>query len=89
MYLAQCSRLLANMLLFVLQMIKEFCQLTGAVESSFMAKWIEFETAVFKYAPLEEKRAVKSVMTEYKRYTSESSGKCIWWYSFLPVLYIS
>ena len=43
--------------------------MTRAIESSLVAKWIEFQTAVFKYASLEEKRAVKSVMTEYKPYT--------------------
>ena len=52
------------------QLIKEFCKITGALETSFSDKWAEFETAIFKYTPFEEKRAVKNVMAEFNRYNS-------------------
>ena len=41
-------------------MIKEFCSLSGAEEGGIGESWSKYMAAVFKYAPLETKKVVKT-----------------------------
>ena len=35
----------------LVQMLKEFCSLTGLGEDTFKGNWAKYEDLVFKYAP--------------------------------------
>lgn len=60
-----------------LQMLNEFCQITGAIQHDFENMWEEYERLILKYAPLEDKRAVKKLIAEYNALESECAGKCV------------
>ena len=60
-------------------MLNEFCLVTGATETEFKQKWEEYELLIFKYAPLEDRRAIKKLLTDYKASASDSefAGTCM------------
>ena len=55
-------------------MLNEFCVITGAVSASFEKTWEEYKQLIFKYSPLEEKREVKKLLSEYQAKESECAG---------------
>lgn len=55
-------------------MLNEFCQITGAVQQEFEDIWEEFEQLILQYAPLEDKRAVNKLITQYKAIESDCAG---------------
>ena len=55
-------------------MLNEFCVITGAVSASFEKTWEEYEQLIFKYSPLEEKREIKKLLSEYQAKESECAG---------------
>lgn len=55
-------------------MLNEFCLMTGASQTEFKQTWEEYEQLIFEYAPLEEKRAVKKLLANYKATNSECAG---------------
>ena len=57
-----------------MQMLNEFCCLTAAEESKFVIAWKRYEELVFKYAPLEKKKAIKKILDEYQAEESENTG---------------
>ena len=59
-------------------MLNEFCSLTGADESRFKENWEEYERLVFKYAPLEQKKSVKNLMSQYLAEECDNAGRCIY-----------
>ena len=61
-------------LCLTLQMLNEFCQMTGAIQNDFKQMWEEYETLIMKYAPLEDKRAVKTLLLDYKAVENNCAG---------------
>ena len=55
-------------------MLNEFCLITGAVETDFQQMWKEYEKLIFKYALLEDRRAVKKLLSDYEATESECAG---------------
>ena len=55
-------------------MLNEFFVITGAVSASFEKTWEEYEQLIFKYSPLEEKREIKKLLSEYQAKESECAG---------------
>ena len=67
--------ILELLLMFVLvQMLNEFCSLTGAEECKFKENWGKYEKLVFKYAPLEQKKSVKILLLGQ----CDNAGRCIY-----------
>ena len=48
--------------------------MTGALESNFKEAWKGYEKLIFKYASLEDKRAVKKLLSEYQANERECAG---------------
>lgn len=57
-------------------MLGEFCRLTGAEESVFHQNWLKYESTIFKYAPLEQKKAVKKLVSQYLKGDRDNAGTC-------------
>ena len=55
-----------RILCLTLQMLNKFCQMTGAIQNDFKQTWEEYEMLIMKYAPLEDKRAVKTLLLDYE-----------------------
>ena len=69
-----CPRLVKCLILSKIQMLKEFCSLTGAEESTFKENWKKYEDLAFKYAPLEQKRSVKLLLSQYMAEEQDDAG---------------
>lgn len=48
--------------------------MTGAVQRDFEKMWHMYEGLILKYAPLEDKRAVKKLVAEYNVTESDCAG---------------
>lgn len=48
------------------QMMSEFCQITGVDENTLSDKWERCHKSIRKYAPLEQKKSVKSLLQDIK-----------------------
>ena len=57
-----------------MQMLNEFCALTGAEESNFTEAWGKYEKLVFQYAPLEKKKSVTNLLQQYQADDSDNAG---------------
>ena len=55
-------------------MIQEFCKLTGRKEGDIYARWEEVETKVLKFAALDERRAVRSLLLHHDAAEEKSEG---------------
>ena len=57
-------------------MLKEFSLITGKKSKSFESMWLITEEKILKYAELEEKRKIKSLVKQYKsKPTEDAPGK--------------
>ena len=61
-------------ILSTLQMLNEFCLITGVSLHEFQQKWWDFEELIFKYAALQDKQAVKKLRKDYGSSESERAG---------------
>ena len=50
--------------LLYLQMLNEFCLLTGADEGTIKERWTRCRDRIIKYAPLEQKKVVKELLRD-------------------------
>ena len=66
------------MCVFYVQMLNEFCSLTGAEECKFKENWGKYEKLVFKYAPLEQKKSLKILLHQYHAEECDNDGRCIY-----------
>ena len=57
-------------------MLNEFCSLTGLEEGKFKDTWAKYEKLVIKYAPLEQKKTVKSLLRQYQSNECDNAGRC-------------
>ena len=46
--------------------MKEFSLYTGKDPAAFQSSWLEIEEKVLKYAEIEDKKKIKSLIKEYK-----------------------
>ena len=42
----------------------------------FHQNWLKYECAIFKYAPLAQKKAVKKLVSQYLKGDSDNAGTC-------------
>ena len=61
-------------------MLSEFCSLTGSEESKFKENWEKYEKLVFKYAPLEQKKSVRTLLNQYNAEECENAG--MWYFKW-------
>ena len=76
------------MCVFYVQMLNEFCSLTGAEECKFKENWGKYEKLVFKYAPLEQKKSLKNLLHQYHAEECDNAGRCIYKFCALDQLHI-
>ena len=48
--------------------------MTGAVQNEFKEMWEECDTLIMKYAPLEDKRAVRTLLLDYEAVENDCAG---------------
>ena len=58
-------------------MIKEFCKVTGLIEEDLSARWSDVEERVLRYAPFDDNKAVKSLLTSYNVCEDKNAGQWI------------
>lgn len=61
-------------------MLAEFCRVTGAEESTFYQK---YESTIFKYASLEQKKAVKKLLSQCHTGHCDNAGTLVHDFSFI------
>ena len=59
---------------FYLQMLHEFCLLTGFDENTIKERWARCRDRIMKYAPLEQKKIVKSLLRDMDAADMECEG---------------
>ena len=60
-------------------MLGEFFLLTGTEESAVRERWMRCQERVMQYAPLEQKKTVKNLLSEMKLTGDENEGMHIVW----------
>ena len=55
-------------------MMKEFCLLTGTEYSDIEQRWLLFQRQILKYAPLEGKETVKTLLEQYNAVEEDNTG---------------
>ena len=56
-------------------MMKEFCHLKNIDKEGIRKRWFETVSTLFKYALIEEKKSVKTLLRQYSALDSEDEGK--------------
>ena len=56
-------------------MFKEFCQQTSADEIEIQQRWMKIERQIFQYAPLEEKKTVRDILSQYNAIDEINAGE--------------
>ena len=60
-------------MLYLLQMLKEFCLITGAVESKISSNWANMQKQVLLYAKDEPRKSVQKLLKRYNEYKEEEN----------------
>lgn len=55
-------------------MIQEFCTKTGVEKEVLNARWLSCQVRLLKYAPLEQRKAVKSIVQDMEATGFEDDG---------------
>ena len=55
-------------------MISAFCMQTETEEDSIESRWRKFQEQILKYAPLEQKKSVKSIVKDYHSIKEDAAG---------------
>ena len=55
-------------------MMNEFYLQTGTDEDSVRERWARCQTSIMKYAPLEQKKAVKTLLSDLTSVDEENEG---------------
>ena len=54
-------------------MLKEFCLITGAVESKISSNWADMQKQVLLYAKDEPRKSVQKLLKQYNEYKEEEN----------------
>lgn len=54
-------------------MMKEFCLITGAIETNITENWITTQLQVLQFANQEQRNAVKKLLCRYHEYKEDSN----------------
>ena len=55
-------------------MLNAFCMLTGANDEEFDQQWMKCQEQILKYAPLEKKKSVKTIMKNFSAIEDSDTG---------------
>ena len=58
-------------------MIKEFYKVTGLIEEDLCARWSDVEEHILRYAPFDDKKALKSLLRSYNVCKDKNAGQWI------------
>ena len=61
-------------------MLHKFSLMTGASQSEFQEKWTGLENLLFKYAALQDRQAIKKLLTHYGSTESKCAGRVAYYF---------
>ena len=57
------------------QMVTELCRIAGTDEVTIKAKWEEVEGKILRYAALDTRKSVKTLVTQYNASDEQNAGQ--------------
>jgi len=62
-----------------LQMMKEFCLITGAIKTKITENWVATQHEVLQFADQEQRNTVKKLLSRYHEYKEDSNDGMLYY----------